>query len=177
MNLTINQRIIAGSILAGVIALIMIGVGIERVGHRCPECPQCPEFVARSHIEHDSIIMHDTVRIVKYAPSIQVRTEPLVLSDSGADSTVVYEVIDTMPDAAIIGFSIASRELPDRRLPDLMHTAWYLAKPDRIRIISDTLTVQLPALKCPSRFWREVRIGGVCLGVGAIAATSYFYFR
>jgi hypothetical protein len=162
--------------IAVIFVAILIGYGFRGVVHRCPECPKCPELVARSHIERDSIIRHDTVRIVKYAPSITVKNVPVDTAVNG-NNVVSYEVVDTMPDQAVVGFMLSSRELPDRQLPDLVHTAWYLAKPDRIRIISDTLTVQLPALKCPGRFWREVRIGGICLGVGAIAATSYFYFR
>lgn len=173
MNL--DNRIIAGGILAGVIALLMAGVGIERIGHRCPVCPKCPELVARSHVERDSVIMHDTVRVVKYAPSISVHSEPS--ADTAQREIVTYEVIDTMPDQAVISFALASRELPDKYLPDLTHTAWYVAKPDRIRIISDTLTAQLPPLKCPSRFWRDLKIGGVCLGIGAITATTIILWR
>ncbi len=165
-------------IFAGIAAVLLIGAAIGRVAHHCPICPKCPELVARSHIERDSVILHDTVRVVKYAPSIAVRTVPAVpaVASTPSDSMISYEVIDTMPDQAIIGISIASRELPDRLLPDLVHTAWYLAKPDRIRIISDTLTVQLPPLKCPSRWKRDITIGGICLGLGA-GATAFFLLR
>jgi hypothetical protein len=158
--------------------------------HRCPVCPDCPELVARSHVERDSIVVHDTVRVVKYAPSITRRTVPAMptvalvpdlrsTAEGGPpdtrtpDSAISYEVIDTMPDHAIIGFSIASRELPDKYLPDLAHTAWYLAKPDRIKIISDTLTIQMPALKCPARWGRDITVGGICIGVGALATAVY----
>ena len=169
-----NGRIKLTIAVVTILSTILIGYGLRSVVHRCPKCP---ELVARSHIERDSIIVHDTMRVVKYAPSIIVRTVQVPTVARTPDSAISYEVIDTMPDQAVIGFSIASRELPDKYLPDLTHTAWYLAKPDRIRIISDTLTVQLPPLPCPSRLWRDVRIGGVCLGIGAIAATSYFYYR
>jgi hypothetical protein len=173
-----NDKIKLALALATILICMALGAGLQRIAHRCPVCPKCPEFVSRSHIERDSVILHDTVRIVKYAPSIQVRTVPAVPTDARTtDSVIVYEVIDTMPDQAIIGFAISSCELPNLYLPDLTHVAWYIARPDRIRIISDTLTVQLPPLQCPSRFWRDVKIGGVCVGVGAIAATSYFYFR
>jgi len=150
--------------------------------HRCPVCPKCPEIVARAHIERDSVIIHDTIKITKYAPAIAVKKAPAV-SSAGAsahDSVVSYTVIDTMPDLAVIGVSFASRELPDMRPIDLLHTAWYVAKPDRIKIISDTLTVQLPALQYPPRVWREITIGGVCFGIGAaagIAVTLYCVFR
>jgi hypothetical protein len=173
-----SEKIKRALAVAVIFVSIILGYGFRSMIHRCPECPKCPELVARSHIERDSIILHDTVRVVKYAQSIQVRTVSAVSIDTRkTDSVISYEVIDTMPDQAIIGFAISSTELPNLYLPDLTHVAWYIAKPDRIRIISDTLTVQMPALKCPSRFWREVRIGGICLGIGAIAATGYFYFR
>lgn len=155
------------------------GAGLRMQLHRCPVCPKCPELVARSHVERDSVIIHDTVRVVKYAPSIEVKTTPTIptVERPQGDSVVSYEVIDTMPDQAVIGFLIASKDLPDHYLPDLTHTAWYLAKPDRIRIISDTLTVQLPPLPCPSRFWHDVRVGGVCIGIGAVGATAYLLLR
>jgi hypothetical protein len=160
------------------LALILGAIGggwLRMVFHHCPECPKCPEIVARLHVERDSVVVHDTVRMVKYAPSITVVSRPS--NDTAQRAVVRYEVIDTMPDQAVIGFSLASRGFTETYLPDLTHTAWYLAKPDRIKIISDTLTVQLPPLACPSRWQREVVIGGICLGVGAIAATAYFTFR
>lgn len=167
-----------GTLYAMVLVLIvgvLLGSWARMAVHRCPECPKCPELVARSHIERDSVVVHDTVRVVKYAPSITVVSRPS--NDTAQRAVVRYEVIDTMPDRAVIGFSLASRGFTETYLPDLTHTAWYLAKPDRIKIISDTLTVQLPPLACPSRWQREVVIGGICLGVGAIAATAYFTFR
>jgi hypothetical protein len=147
------------------------GAALRMQLHHCPVCPKCPELVARSHVERDSIIIHDTIRVVKYAPSIAVRSEPAV--DTSKPKIVTYEVVDTMPDQAVIGFSMASAELPDYRPVDLTHTAWYLAKPDRIRIISDTLTVQLPPLPCPSRWKRDITIGGLCLGIGAGVTAIY----
>lgn len=170
------ERIKLAVVVAAIIATLLVGYGFRAATHRCPVCPACPELVARSHIERDSVIVHDTVRVVKYAPSITVRTVPAAptLASCPADSAISYEVIDTMPDAAIIGFSIASRELPDKYLPDLIHTAWYLAKPERIKIISDTLTIQMPALKCPSFRWgREIIVGGICFGVGAGITAIY----
>jgi hypothetical protein len=171
-----SERIKIAVVIVAILTALLAGYGFRGATHRCPECPKCPELVSRSHIERDSIILHDTVRVVKYSQSITVRTDPIDTVPNG-DDVVSYEVIDTMPDKAVIGFMLSSRELPDRQLPDLVHTAWYLAKPDRIKIISDTLTVRLPALKCPGRFWWDVKIGGVCIGIGAVAATSYFILR
>lgn len=173
--MTLLHRIIAGAILCAGIALCMIGAGIERVGHRCPVCPDCPELVGKSRAIRDSIIVHDTVRVVKYAQSITVRAVPS--ADTMRRSIVTYEVIDTMPDHAVIGMAVSSGWLPMPIPPDLTHTAWYLAAPERIRIISDTLTVQLPPLKQPARLGREIAIGGICLGVGAITATSVILWR
>jgi hypothetical protein len=165
--------------LVALIAGSILGATVRMQLHHCPECPQCPELVARSHIEREIVgPQPDTARVVKYAPSINRRTVPSVPTPStSSDSMIAYEVIDTMPDQAIVGYSIASRELPDRYLPDLTHTAWYVAKPDRIRLISDTLTVQLPPLKAPSRLGREIAIGGICLGIGAAGATAFFLFH
>ncbi len=167
-----NEKIKMTIAVVAILSTILTGYGLHAVIHRCPVCPKCPELVARSHVERDSIVIHDTAIVVKYAPSITVRSEPA--TDTAQREVVTYEVIDTMPDQAVIGFSIASRELPDRRLPDLRHTAWYIAAPDRIRVISDTLTVQLPPLPCPSRWKRDITIGGICLGVGAGVTAIYF---
>jgi hypothetical protein len=175
MNAKVFDHLVKYEVLyAMAVALILgaIGGAVLRMQlHHCPVCPKCPELVARSHVERDSIIIHDTVRVVKYAPSITVTTEPA--EDPTNGDTVTYSVIDTMPDKAVIGFSITSCELPARRLPDLTHEAWYLAKPDRIRIINDTLTVQLPPLPCPPRWRRDITIGGICLGVGAGVTAIY----
>jgi hypothetical protein len=175
MNAKVFDHLVKYEVLCAMaVALILgafIGSSVRMQLHHCPVCPKCPELVARSHVERDSIIVHDTVRIVKYAPAIVITKTPD--PDPAGDSIVAYKVIDTMPDQAIIGFSIASRELPDRRLPDLTHEAWYLAKPDRIRIINDTLTVQLPPLPCPPRWRRDITIGGICLGVGAGVTAIY----
>jgi hypothetical protein len=170
-----------------VVALVIsafAGGWIQSKLHHCPECPKCPEIVARSHIELDSVgPQKDTARVVKYAPSIKrtkvppVPTVAISSADHRADSMVRFSVVDTMPDRVVIGYSLASKEFPDRYLPDMVHDAWYIAKPDRIRVTWDTLTVQLPPLQCPQRWQREIMIGGICFGVGAIAATSYFLLR
>jgi len=163
-----NYKVVA--LVASAVVFMLIGSGIRGVLHHCP---RCPEIVSSSHVERDSVIIHDTVRVVKYAPSITVISAP----DTSGNKVITYEVIDTMSDQAVIGFQLASVELPGKRPPDLTHTAWYLAAPDRIKIISDTITVRLPPLQCPSRFWRDVKIGGLCIGIGAVAATSYFILR
>jgi len=153
---------------------MIFGAFMHRIAHRCPVCPKCPELVARSHVERDSIVIHDTVRVVKYAPSITVISEPA--ADTTQRRVVTYKVVDTMPDKAVIGFSMASRDLPAFRPVDLTHTMWYVAKPDRIRIISDTLTVQLPPLPCPS-FWKKgAVIGGTCFLLGTAAGGAAIYF-
>ncbi|MBN2189324.1 MAG: hypothetical protein JW699_07705, partial [Chitinispirillaceae bacterium] len=105
-------------------AAILCGALLDRALHRCPECPKCPELVARARIIRDSVIVHDTVRVVKYAPSITVRTVPS--ADTVRRSIVTYEVIDTMPDHSVIGMAISSGWLPMPIPPDLTHAVWYL---------------------------------------------------
>jgi hypothetical protein len=155
---------------------VLLGSWARMAVHRCPEPPKCPELVARSHVERDSIgPPKDTVRVVKRPPAISTIITPS--RDTTKRSIVTWNIVDTMPDRVVIGVAVSSGWLPMPMPLDLVFDVRYLAVPDKIKIKSDTLTVQLPPLACPSRWQREVVIGGICLGVGAIAATAYFTFR
>lgn len=162
-------------VVVALIVCTLFGSWVQKSIHHCPECPKCPELVSRSHVERDTVIYHDTVRVVKYAPSVSViTTRP---RDTAQRSIVTWDVVDTMPDRAVIGVAISSGWLPMEMPLDLTHTVRYLAAPTRIKIINDTLTVQLPALKCPSRLSREIVICGIGVGVGVAATVGYFTFK
>lgn len=162
-------------VLVAFVISAFLGGWIRISLHHCPECPKCPELVARSHVERDTVIYHDTIRVVKYAPSISVKTTPSL--DTSHRPVVTWDVVDTMIDRAVIGVSVSSALLPMPIPLDVTHAVRYVAPPTRIRVINDTLTVQLPALKCPSRLSREIVICGIGVGVGVAATVGYFTLK
>jgi hypothetical protein len=161
------------------VALILgaiLGAWIRMAVHHCPKCPQCPELVARSHIEREIVgPQPDMVRVVKRPPAISAVITPS--RDTTQRSIVTWGMVDTMPDKAVIGVAVSSGWLPTPIPKDLAFDVKYLAVPERIKIINDTLTVQLPALKCPSRLSREIVICGIGVGVGVGATVAYFTLK
>lgn len=159
-----------------IVATIVVALVFVWLGRSSVKCPDCPQVVSASRSVRDSVVVrYDTQRVYKPAGAFTVRRDERPEPDARQtdtharhDSVAMYEVVDTMPDAAIIGIQLWSVALPDQVPPDLGHSAWYVAAPERMRIITDTIRLQLPPLQRSA--WRDFAIAGIGIAVGAGAA-------
>jgi hypothetical protein len=169
-----------------IIAAIIVTTGVFGAGwwtrtktYRTPECPKCPDIVARAHVERDSIGQRPPVAVlpVKKAPAIKTSFVQIFPSER---DVAVYEWRDTMPDGATLGVHVQSSEFPRLIPADFERHIWYIGAPERIRVVNDTLTVQLPPLACPKKSFVKtgIKIGGVCFAFGiATTAGTIIYLK
>ena len=92
-------------------------------------------------IEHDSVIVHDTIYKKIAIKNISVSREKVL--DSVKDSSICYSCDQSFPDSTSIKSKICSKDLPKIKPVDLSWSLTYKPKKDTLKTITriDTMTI------------------------------------